>query len=204
MEFKTKIARAAVGVSAATASLCCDPAFADADTVEVPTGIGAILPQMHEFIPMLVAFIILWIVLAKFGWPIFDQMLEKRANTIKENLESAERTREESERILAEYKAELANAKATAAEIIADAKASAEAAKTDITNQAQREATEMIEKARAAIESEKKAAINELYDSVADMSVSVASKLIANDLSDEEHRALIEKYVTEAGSFNGN
>ncbi len=57
----------------------------------------AILPEMSEFIPMLVAFIILWIVLAKFGWPVFDKMLEKRANTIATTSKNAEEARQESE-----------------------------------------------------------------------------------------------------------
>ena len=62
----------------------------------------------------------------------------------------------------------------------------------------------MIEKARAAIETEKKAAIAELQGSVADTSIAVASRLIGDDLSDEEHRKIIERYVNEAGSFNAN
>ena len=62
----------------------------------------------------------------------------------------------------------------------------------------------MIEKARGAIEAEKKAAIAELQSSVAETSIAVASKVIGADLSDDEHRQLIERYVNEAGSFNAN
>ena len=71
-------------------------------------GIAAILPNMHEFIPMLVAFIILWIVLAKFGWPIFENMFEKRASTIRDDLQHAEDARMESQRLLEEYKQSIA------------------------------------------------------------------------------------------------
>ena len=45
---------------------------------------------------------------------------------------------------------------------------------------------------------------SELQASVADLSVAVAGKLIGNDLSDEQHRAMIKRYVEEAGSFNAN
>lgn len=167
-------------------------------------GISAILPDPVEFIPMLVAFIILWIVLAKFGWPAFDKMMQNRSDTIRTDLEKAETARVEGERVLAEYKKELEDARQQAATIVADAKKTGEAAKADITAVAQQEAADMIEKARAAIESEKKAAIAELQSSMADTSVAVASKLIGADLSDAEHRALIERYVNEAGSFNAN
>ncbi len=167
-------------------------------------GISAILPNMAEFIPMLIIFILLWVVLAKFGWPKFEAMLEKREQTIKESLEKSEAARVESERVLEEYKRQLEEAKSQAAHIIADAKKTGESVKADITNKAQAEAANMVEKARLAIETEKKAAVAELQGSVADMSIAIASRLIGEDLSDDEHRAIIERYVNEAGSFNAN
>ena len=153
---------------------------------------------------MLIAFLVLWFVLAKFGWPKFNDMLEKREQTIKESLEKSEQARIESERVLEEYKSQLEDAKSQAAQIVADAKKTGEAVKADITAKAQSEATVMIEKAHAAIEADKKAAISELQGSVADLSVAVASRLIGEDLGDDEHRKIIERYVNEAGSFNAN
>lgn len=191
------------GVAVAAGSAACafpNLAFAS----EESGGISAILPQMDEFVPMLIAFIILWVVLAKFGWPKFEGMLTKRENTIKEALEKAESARVESERVLAEYQEQLDEAKAQSAQIVADAKKTAEAVKADITAKAQAEATAMIEKARDAIEAEKKAAISELQGSVADLSISVAGRLIGDNLDDDQHRKIIERYATEAGSFNAN
>ena len=192
------------GLVALAACQLLAPAVAFAEEEEAASGIATILPDPVEFVPMLVAFIILWIVLGKFGWPAFDKMLQKRSDTIKQSLEEAEKARQESEEVLAQYKQELAEAKQQAAQIVADAKQTGESVKADITTAAQKEATEMIEKARVAIESEKKAAIAELQSSVADTSVAVASKIIGTDLTDEQHRAIIERYVNEAGSFNAN
>ncbi len=62
----------------------------------------------------------------------------------------------------------------------------------------------MVDKARDAIEAEKKAAIAELQSSVTDLSISVAGRLIGEDLNDDQHRKIIERYATEAGSFNAN
>ena len=155
------------------------PALAFASEEEAG-GISAILPDMAEFIPMLVIFILLWIVLAKLGWPKFEAMLSKRETMIKDALEKSEEARIESERVLEEYRVQLAAAKA------------------------QSEATDMIAKARTAIEAEKKAAIAELQSSVADTSVAVAARLIGEDLSESEHRKMIERYVNEAGSFDAN
>lgn len=166
-------------------------------------GVEAILPVMSEFIPMLVAFIILWIVLAKFGWPKFEGMLEKRENMIKTSLEKSEEARQESERVLAEYREQLEQAKAQAQQILTNAQKSGEVLEKEITERARAEADAMIEKAKVAIEAEKHAAIKELQASMADTSIAVASRLIGEDFSDEEHRKLIERYVKEAGSLNG-
>lgn len=165
-------------------------------------GIEAILPVMDEFIPMLVAFIILWIVLAKFGWPKFEGMLQKRENMIKSSLEKSEEARQESERLLAEYREQLGSAKSQAQQILVNAQKSGDALEKEITEKARAEADAMIEKAKVAIEAEKRAAIKDLQNSMADTSIAVASRLIGEDFSDEEHRKLIERYVKEAGSLN--
>ena len=180
------------------------PAFAFAAEEGGAGGISAILPNMIEFIPMLIAFVIVAIVLWKLGWPMFDKMLAKRENTIKEALEKSEAARIESERVLAEYKAQLEEARTQAAAIIADAKKTGDAVKTDITAKAEAEAEGMIAKAKAAIEAEKKSAVADLQGSVADMTVALASKIIGGDLTDDEHRAIIERYVREAGSLNAD
>ena len=171
MKAKAKETSARIGLAALAGAgmTFAFPALAFAAEEESSGGLSAILPDMAEFIPMLVIFILLWIVLAKFGWPKFEAMLEKREMTIKDSLEKSEQARVESERVLEEYKRQLEDAKAQAAQIVADAKKTGEAVKADITDKAQSEATAMIEKAHNAIEAEKKAAISELQGSVADL-----------------------------------
>ena len=188
---------------AATSASLAFPALAFAD-MQQKEGVSVIMPDLNETIPMLIAFIILVIILAKFGWPMFEGMLEKREKTIAEALQKSEEARIESERVLAEYQKQLAEAKSQSAQIIADAKQTGEAVEANIKKRAEEEAASMIEKARTAIEAEKKAAMVDLQSSVADLSVDVATRLVGTDLSDAEHRAIIERYVNEAGSFNGN
>lgn len=194
--------RLSYGIVAAGTMIAAMPTAAFA--AEEQAGISAILPQMDEFIPMLIAFLILWFILAKFGWPVFENMLNRREDTIKDALAKAEEARQAAEKAMEEHEDQLAEARALAAQIVSDAKKSGEALQADITATAQKQADEMIEKARAAIEFEKKAAVEELQGSVADMSIAVASRIIGNDLSDAEHRAIVERYIKEAGSFNEN
>ncbi len=99
---KKAVARLGGVAVAAGSATCAFPTLAFAS--EESSGINAILPDPAEFVPMLIAFIILWIILAKFGWPMFEGMLEKRENTIREALKKSEEAQIESERVLAEYK----------------------------------------------------------------------------------------------------
>ncbi len=197
-----KLARVGA-ISASAASLACVfPTFAFAS--EESGGIEVLIPDMNEFIPMLIVFIILLIVLVRFGWPVVDNIITKREDTVREALKKSEEAQIESERVLAEYKEQLNEAKAQSTQIIADARNAGEAVKADITAKAQEEAADMIAKAKESIEAEKKQAIAELQGSIADTSVDVASRLIGENLNDSEHRAIIERYVKEAGSFNAN
>ena len=202
---KSRASKAAAWLAALSlstvAAVAATPALAFEEEKE---GVAVILPDMVETVPMLIAFIVLIIVLWKFGWPMFEAMLEKRERTIAEALQKSEEARIESERVLAEYQKQLADAKSQASELIAEAKETSEAMRVDITKKAQEEAANMIEKARAAIEAEKQAAMVDLQNSVADLSVDVASRLVSNDLNDAEHRAIIERYINEAGSFHAN
>lgn len=165
-------------------------------------GVSAIRPDMNEFIPMLVAFIIVALVLAKFGWPMFENIIVKRETSIKEALEKSEQARIESERVLEEYREQLAQARQEASTIVAEAKQSGEAVRADIVAQAQAEADAIVAKARQSIETEKKAAIAELQGSVADLTVAVVAKIVGEDFSDAEHRALVERSIAKAGNLD--
>ena len=167
-------------------------------------GIGILIPNLSEFIPALIAFLVIWVVLAKFAWPMIVGMLDKRQETIKNNLDEAAAAKIEAQRSLEEYKKQLADARREAAGIVDEARRAGEQVKADITAQAQAQADEMIAKAKKSIEKEKLAAIADLQSSVADLSVAVAGRFIGEGLSDADQRKLIEKYVAEAGALDAN
>lgn len=167
-------------------------------------GIGILIPNLSEFIPALIAFLIIWAVLAKFAWPMIVGMLDKRQETIKNNLDEAEAAKIEAQRSLEEYKKQLADARREAAGIVDEARRAGEQVKADITAQAQAQADEMIAKAKKSIEKEKQAAIADLQSSVADLSVAVAGRFIGEGLDEKDQRKLIEKYVAEAGTLDAN
>jgi len=131
-------------------------------------------------------------------------MLDERAAKIRESLERAEETKVEAERLLEEYKVQMAEARSEAAKVIEQGRKVAESMKDEIIAKANDEATQIVAKARDVLEAEKKAALAELQAQVADLTVAVAGKLIGEQLSAADHAKLIERYVAEVGSLNDN
>lgn len=203
----TRLPRALFAASLGGAYLLASTvAYASEGAAEAASGGGmeAIIPKLSEFIPALVAFLVVFFILSKFAWPAIINMLDERANTIRDSLERAEEAKMEGERLLEEYRVAMSEARKEASTIIAQAKQVGETMRAESAARAQVQYDEMLGKARAAIEGEKQAALAELQSSVADLSVAVAGKLIGTDLSTEQHLKIVEKYVKEAGSLNVN
>ncbi len=163
-----------------------------------------IIPNTTEMWVNVVAFLVLLFVLGKFAFPPITKMLDERAEKIRESLEKAEDTRVEAERLLDEYKAQMAEARAEAAQVIEQGRKVAESMRAEILAKAREEAEAEKAKAVAAITAEKESAMAELKGEVADLSVAVAGKIIGSSLSKTDHEALIDKYLAEVGSLNEN
>ncbi len=166
-------------------------------------GFSLLIPKPAEFIPALIAFLIIWVILAKLAWPTILKMMEDRENKIKNDLDEAEAARKDATASAEEYKARIAEADRKAGEIIAEAKREAEAQRAEILHKAQEDAAQIIAKAHGAVDSERHKAMVELSGSVVDLSVEIAGKVIGDALDENEQRELAEKYLSEVGSLNG-
>ena len=171
---------------------------------ESAVGADILIPKPAEFTPALIAFLIIWAVLAKLVWPQVLQMMEKRQEKIQSDLDAAERSKVEAADQARAYDAKIVEAHREAEAIVAKAKKEAEEERSRILAKAQREAADVIAKAHGAVDSERHKAMIELSGSVVDLSVEIASKIIGNDLSVEEQRRLAEKYLAEVGTSDGN
>ncbi len=200
---------ASVGVAffAMTAMALAQEGAAEGEAVSEAAAAGgaaALIPKPAEFIPAVISFLLVLLILSKFAWPAITGMIDQRAENIRESLERAEQAKIDAERMLEEYKVQLAEARKEANAILAQAKSAADTTIAEASAKAQSDAEALVEKARVAIEGEKRAAIADLQRSVADISVSVAGKLIGSELSEADHEAVIAKYLAESGSINAN
>jgi F-type H+-transporting ATPase subunit b len=146
----------------------------------------------------LITFLILVFVLRRVAWGPILHLVETREKTIHDALEGSKKDREEAERLLAEQKAILANARKEGAEAVRKAVADAEAARQEMVQKSRKEVEDMLLRARQQIEEDKVKAQAELKGVVVDLAIDVAAKVLRDQLSDAgKQRALFEKYVSD-------
>ena len=167
---------------------------------ESAVGPDILIPKMAEFIPALIAFLVILLILVKLVWPPVLDMMEKRQQKIQDDLDAAERSKVQAAEEARSYEAKILDAHHEADAIVAKAKKEAEEVRSAVLAKAQREAADIIAKAHGAVDSERHKAMIELSSSVVDLSVEIASKIIGNNLSVEEQRKLAEKYLAEVGA----
>lgn len=138
------------------------------------------------FIWQVVIFVGLIFLLKKFAWkPILDAVNE-REQGIKNALESAESARNEMQNLQADNQRILQVARAERDAMLKDAREMKEKMVADAKNEAQEQGQKMIDQAKAAIESEKNAAMADLKSQVATLSLSIAEKILKDELSNKE------------------
>ena len=150
------------------------------------------------FIWQVVIFVGLIFLLKKFAWkPILDAVNE-REQGIKNALESAENARNEMQNLQADNQRILQEARAERDAMLKDAREMKEKMVADAKSEAQEQGQKMIDQAKAAIESEKNAAMADLKSQVATLSLSIAEKVLKDELSNKESQTkLVEKMLAD-------
>ncbi|WP_309608339.1 F0F1 ATP synthase subunit B [Flavobacterium sp.] len=148
------------------------------------------------FIWQVVIFVGLIFLLKKFAWkPILDAVND-REEGIKNALLSAENARKEMQNLQADNQRILQEARLERDTMLKEAREIKEKMIADSKTEAQAQGLKMIEQAKAAIESEKNAAMAELKAQVSNLSISIAEKLLKDELSNKETQTkLVEKML---------
>ena len=156
--------------------------------------------RIYMFNQGIVQFLILYWLLRRLLWGPVTRTLDDRAHRIREGLDLAETAKQERERMKHEVEQLLAQARREAAAIAERTTKAAEAAAADIKAQAKTEADRIREKGRGDAQHLHDQALAQLRKEAASMVVFAASRILGREISPEQHRALIERSLDEAGS----
>ena len=154
-------------------------------------------PGLGLMIWTLVLFGITFYVLRRYAFPRIGEALEKRANAIRENIEAAEKQREEADELLDEYRHRLKEAREQAEDIVARSRKASEAAVVEATADGKAKREELVAAARRDIEAETKRSIDQIRREMADLTVLATEKVTRKTLDSDDQRRLVEEALAE-------
>ena len=151
---------------------------------------------------MLVAFGIVFFVLAKFGFPVIVGMVEKRKQYIDDSLKAAHEANERLVHIKEESESILAKAREEQANILKEAVETRKRIIQESKDQAGVEGNRILEEARKQIRKEKEDAIRDIRLQVSELSIGIAEKILRKNLDDEQKQnGLIDRLLDEASTI---
>lgn len=150
---------------------------------------------------MLVAFLVVSVLLAKYGFPVIVKMVEDRKKFIDESLKNAREANEKLANIKSEGEDILRAAREQQAVILKEAMAARDNILKEAKEKAQREGQKLVEEAKAQIAVEKENAMREIRSQIGDLSIKIASKVVQRDMEqDKEQERFIEQVLKEMES----
>ena len=161
------------------------------------SGSFLILPNVGLMVWVLVIFVICWLLLRRFVFPVIGATLDRRAQSIASEIDAAERLRSEADQVLAEYRERLAEARSQADEIITRARQAGDAHQKEAVQTAQAERERLLEQTRRDVEAETRRAIDEIRREVANLTVLATEKVTRKVLTGDDQRRLVEEALSE-------
>ena len=171
---------------------------------EEPSGLDLILPATAELIWGAICFAAVAFLLSRFAFPKLREAVQAREQTIQKALEETERSRDEAQKLLEDYKRQLADARAEANRVIEDARRQGEEVRRDMLSRAEKEAESVVARAREQIEAERNRTVQELQGQIAQLSIDLAEKVVGRSLDGQAHRELVDAYIKEVAGMSGD
>lgn len=161
-----------------------------------------ILPEKNEIIWGVISFVVLAALLMKFAIPAMQKGMAARTERIRTDLGAAEKAKADADALLADYRAQLADARNEANRLIEEARRSADAVRADLQERAQADIAELRARAAADVEAAKASAIADLRTEVANLAIGAAETIVQKNLDHETQVQLVENYIRQVGSRN--
>ncbi len=176
--------------SIALLALSASPALAEEEVKK-----SLLEPSYGLMVWTLVIFVLLAFILSRYAFGPITAAVRAREQALEEALNAAKRDREEAARLLAEHRAALDATRGEAQKLIADARTAAERVRAELVEQAHAEQTNMLDRARREIESEKASAIAQLRREAVDLAIAGAGRVIDRNLDQAANRQLVESFL---------
>lgn len=144
--------------------------------------------------------LILYLLFKKFLFVPIKNMIDSRQKEIDDMYSDAESARSTADELKAEYEDKIEKAEEESEQILKSAVRRAQLKEEEILKEANVEAARVLERAEEQIALEKKQALNEVKNEVSSMAIGIASAVIEREVSDTEHKELIDDFIKNIGN----
>ena len=157
-----------------------------------------IKPEIGLIFWMTLSFLVVLFILGKFAWPMILKALKEREESIANALNSARKAKEEMAALNADNEKLIIQARAERDLLLKEARDTRDSIVAEARTKAQTEANKIMAQTRETINTEKMAALTELKNQVAAMSIEIAEKILRHELSnDEKQKSLMENLIKD-------
>ncbi|MBR1765324.1 MAG: F0F1 ATP synthase subunit B [Ruminococcus sp.] len=143
--------------------------------------------------------LILFLVLKHFLFDKVNKVIEDRQTEISQSYEEADKAQQKAERLAAEYDEKIGQAKEEGAQIVRNATVKAQQRSDEIIAEARSQAKGIVDNANDEIERERKIAINQIKDEIAELAVSAAAAVAEKEISLQDNERLVESFIDSVG-----
>jgi F-type H+-transporting ATPase subunit b len=161
-------------------------------------GLGPLMPNPVELTIGTIAFLIVFGLLGKVLWPRISKTLQERTESIEGGLKHAEEAQAEAQRVLDQYRAQLAEARHDASRLREEAKEEGARIKAELRAEGEAERRRIIEAAHAQIEADRRQTLTALRAEVGRLAVELASRVVGEVLAEDARaRQTVERFLDE-------
>lgn len=144
-----------------------------------------------------ITFVVLLLILWKAAWKPITEALDARAEKVRGDIEHADRSRQEAEKLLAQHKLMMDNARNEAAKLIADTKSEADKMRNEIIEKAGADAKDISDRAKKEIVLAKDKALADIKAEIVVLSTDIAAKIINKNLNSNDQKSLVEETLNK-------
>lgn len=157
-----------------------------------------ITPEIGLFFWQTIVFLVLILLMAKFAWKPILGAIKQREDSINDALDSAENARKEMQNLQADNEKLLHEARLQRDAMLKEARELKEKVVADASVEAKEKADKIVAQAQLTIQNEKNAALADIKNQVAELSLLIAEKMIRKELSNsEQQHRLVEEMLQD-------
>ena len=166
-------------------------------TMAAEAGANPFAGTYYQAVATAIVFVVVLVVLKKYAWGNILQGLQDREDKIRRDLQDAQSAAKDADATLKQYQARLLEAQGEAQQIIDRSRRDAEQIAQQIKDDAQQQMTRMRQRATADVRAAKEQALNEIYDEVAELSTTVAGRILRRQISAADQQQLISESLDQ-------